>query len=118
MPRNPHHWTLGYFGGIEEDRGLALTASKTVARTEARQTDAPAPFKVAYATGQGFMVQGLAEDALRSTLLEDLRGNVQLVFTSPPFPLNRKKKYGNLKGSSRQSEVEGRLTSSRTCSVE
>jgi site-specific DNA-methyltransferase (cytosine-N4-specific) len=27
-----------------------------------------------------------------------LRGQVQLVFTSPPFPLNRKKKYGNLVG--------------------
>src|SRR5207248_3906619 len=23
---------------------------------------------------------------------------LQLIFTSPPFPLNRKKKYGNLKG--------------------
>jgi site-specific DNA-methyltransferase (cytosine-N4-specific) len=27
-----------------------------------------------------------------------MRGKVQLVFTSPPFPLNRKKKYGNLEG--------------------
>lgn len=26
------------------------------------------------------------------------RGKVQLVFTSPPFPLNRKEKYGNLGG--------------------
>ena len=25
-------------------------------------------------------------------------GNINLVFTSPPFPLNRKKKYGNLNG--------------------
>ena len=25
-------------------------------------------------------------------------GNVDLIFTSPPFPLNRKKKYGNLDG--------------------
>ena len=27
-----------------------------------------------------------------------LRGKAQLVFTSPPFPLNAKKKYGNLQG--------------------
>lgn len=27
-------------------------------------------------------------------------GKVQLIFTSPPFPLNRKKKYGNLQGES------------------
>ena len=29
---------------------------------------------------------------------EELAGQVQLVFFSPPFPLNRKKKYGNLAG--------------------
>jgi len=28
-----------------------------------------------------------------------IRGKVKLVFTSPPYPLNRKKKYGNLNGS-------------------
>ena len=27
-----------------------------------------------------------------------LRGKIQLVFTSPPFPLNNKKRYGNLTG--------------------
>jgi DNA modification methylase len=27
-----------------------------------------------------------------------LRGQTQLIFTSPPFPLNEKKKYGNLQG--------------------
>src|SRR5207249_3948088 len=80
--------------GIEEVTRPAVTASKT----EVPQTSAPAPSKVVYATGQGFMVQGLAEDALRSALLDDLRGRVQLVFSSPPFPLNRKKKYGNLTG--------------------
>lgn len=31
-------------------------------------------------------------------LYEKLKGNVQLLFTSPPFPLNNKKKYGNLQG--------------------
>jgi DNA modification methylase len=31
-------------------------------------------------------------------LLNALKGKVQLVFTSPPFPLNSKKRYGNLSG--------------------
>jgi len=31
-------------------------------------------------------------------LAKKYKGKVQLIFTSPPFPLNRKKKYGNLRG--------------------
>jgi site-specific DNA-methyltransferase (cytosine-N4-specific) len=30
--------------------------------------------------------------------MQRYKGKVQLIFTSPPFPLNRKKKYGNLSG--------------------
>ena len=44
------------------------------------------------------MVLGKAEEALASQLLEPYRGHAQLIFTSPPFPLNRKKAYGNLTG--------------------
>ena len=44
------------------------------------------------------MVQSKAEAALHSDLLKPYIGRVQLVFTSPPFPLNRKKAYGNLQG--------------------
>ena len=35
---------------------------------------------------------------LVSKKIERYRENLQLIFTSPPFPLNTKKKYGNLKG--------------------
>ena len=52
----------------------------------------------AYRTARGVMVQGTAEVALGSPLLEQYRGKVQLIFTSPPFPLNRKKQYGNRQG--------------------
>jgi len=51
-----------------------------------------------YSTHSGLMLHGLAEDLLRRSDLEALRGQVQLIFTSPPFPLHRKKKYGNLQG--------------------
>jgi len=40
------------------------------------------------------MLLGDAEKLLRSRDLASLHGKVQLIFTSPPFPLNRKKKYG------------------------
>lgn len=44
------------------------------------------------------MYRGKIEDFLQSARATKLRGKVGLIFTSPPFPLNRKKKYGNLVG--------------------
>lgn len=35
---------------------------------------------------------------LTSAPFKKYRGKIQLIFTSPPFPLNTKKSYGNLKG--------------------
>jgi DNA modification methylase len=54
--------------------------------------------KIAYRKSLGFMVHGYAEQALDSQLLKKHAGNVQLIFTSPPFPLNTKKAYGNQTG--------------------
>lgn len=51
----------------------------------------------AYETKFGKMFQGNCEDILQGPLLS-LRGKVNLILTSPPFPLNQKKKYGNLTG--------------------
>jgi DNA methylase len=50
-----------------------------------------------YRTGLGQMRQGFAEDVLVSEA-NRLRKLVQMVFTSPPFALNRKKRYGNRTG--------------------
>jgi DNA modification methylase len=44
------------------------------------------------------MYQGTVEGFLESSLGAAVRGDVQLLFTSPPFPLNRKKRYGNKVG--------------------
>lgn len=57
----------------------------------------PVP-SVAYTTARGVMYRGFAEDVLRSALAKKYRAKVQLILTSPPFPLNRKKKYGNRQG--------------------
>jgi DNA modification methylase len=53
---------------------------------------------LAYQTDLGDYVLGKAEEALETKEGRALRHQVDLIFTSPPFPLNRKKKYGNLKG--------------------
>lgn len=53
---------------------------------------------VAYATANGQMVNARIEDALNTPTLKAIKGKVALVFTSPPFPLLRKKKYGNKLG--------------------
>ena len=55
--------------------------------------------QVAYTTLLGRAVLGKAEDTLESCVYaKDLKKKVDLIFTSPPFPLNRKKRYGNEQG--------------------
>ena len=54
--------------------------------------------RVYYSSDLGRLYLGLAEDVLELPEVRRLRGRVKLVFTSPPFPLNRKKKYGNFEG--------------------
>ena len=44
------------------------------------------------------MYHGKAEEVLCSRSASRYKGKVQLILTSPPFPLNNKKKYGNLQG--------------------
>jgi DNA modification methylase len=52
----------------------------------------------AYETNIGRMYCGKSEELLSQYPLTLRKKQVQLIFTSPPFPLNRKKKYGNLQG--------------------
>ncbi len=52
----------------------------------------------AFQTDLGLMYQGDSEQVLRKRPLTDRIGQIQLLLTSPPFPLNKKKKYGNLTG--------------------
>ncbi len=50
------------------------------------------------ATETGKLFIGNSEELLTRSLGAELRGKVQLIFTSPPFPLNEKKRYGNRQG--------------------
>lgn len=69
----------------------------TNAPTDER-TDLSNPATIAYKTDNGSMVHGRIEDALKSPHLQAVRGKVNLILTSPPFPLVRKKRYGNETG--------------------
>jgi site-specific DNA-methyltransferase (cytosine-N4-specific) len=53
---------------------------------------------VAYSTALGEMLVARVEEALDSKKIQSLRGKIDLIFTSPPFPLVRKKEYGNKDG--------------------
>lgn len=51
-----------------------------------------------HSTKLGKYFVGDSVELLKSTEFDSIRGQVQLILTSPPFPLNNKKSYGNLKG--------------------
>lgn len=51
--------------------------------------------KIMYKTDYGKYYLGKCEEVLDKI---DLEGKVQLLLTSPPYPLNKKKKYGNMIG--------------------
>src|SRR5450759_4111812 len=72
-------------------RGPTTMNAVTVARSES------AP-RQAYETDLGAMYESDVETFLGSYLASAVRGDIQMIFTSPPFPLNRKKKYGNRVG--------------------
>ena len=55
---------------------------------------------VAYATHWGRMLHGRSDELLSNGALSRFEGKINLIFTSPPFPLNRKKRYGNETGDS------------------
>lgn len=51
-----------------------------------------------YSTDLGRMYCLSLETFLKSKIARKYKGKCQLLLTSPPFPLNRKKKYGNFRG--------------------
>jgi DNA modification methylase len=74
---------------------MTITCEKNLGVTEGKMKGL---IKPAYRTDWGVMYQGDCEEILKRYPLTRQIGKVQLVLTSPPFPLNRKKKYGNLTG--------------------
>lgn len=56
--------------------------------------------KIDHHTNNGSYHIGDSVQLLTGELLDNFKGKVQLILTSPPYPLNNKKSYGNLKGDS------------------
>jgi site-specific DNA-methyltransferase (cytosine-N4-specific) len=56
------------------------------------------PLEVGYKTKLGTLYVAEVDRFLKSPQGRSHRGKVQLILTSPPFPLNRKKRYGNEQG--------------------
>lgn len=80
--------------------------STKVGVNEHRRTRPTSPFlgrppaNVAYATRWGRMLHGGSDVLLADGSFTRFEGKINLIFTSPPFPLNRKKRYGNETGDS------------------
>jgi len=53
---------------------------------------------IKYQTDKGKIIEGNSIDLLSGKMKKELQGKVNLIITSPPFPLNNKKQYGNEKG--------------------
>ena len=51
-----------------------------------------------YNTDFGICINEKCETVIKNYLEPNYKGRINLIFTSPPFPLNRAKKYGNLNG--------------------
>lgn len=51
-----------------------------------------------YTTNRGMMYLGNCEQIIPKYIRSEKGRNIDLIFTSPPFPLNRAKRYGNMTG--------------------
>lgn len=78
-------------GGASRSFGLGLSSAPVAGG----RLEAP---RLAFTTSRGQSFHCKVEDFLASAEAARLRGKVSLIFTSPPFPLSRKKRYGNLLG--------------------
>jgi site-specific DNA-methyltransferase (cytosine-N4-specific) len=98
------HWlTHKVRGALKKKMKKKLKVAKGV---RAKKKKAAA-VKEAYRTRKGRMLVGRIEDALGNAALKAVRGKVNLIFTSPPFPLVRKKRYGNETGDQYLRWLEG-----------
>lgn len=65
---------------------------------QARVTDLVPKEISSYEARGGLYFVGDSKELLTSEKFSELTGQVDLILTSPPYPLNKKKSYGNLKG--------------------
>lgn len=71
---------------------------KTIKLDSKKSSPVSGTVKQAYKTAHGRLLHGRIEDALAAEPLLSLEKKINLIVTSPPFPLVRKKSYGNETG--------------------
>jgi len=84
---------IGFAGKEAED-----LAPRTSAQNSKHLTKDSRQPRLAYRTNSGRAYHSTLRSFLHSRAGRALEGQVDLILTSPPFPLNRKKRYGNLQG--------------------
>lgn len=83
--------------GTRRAKAIAVVATRNDKPKKSEKTKGKP--SVCYRTALGRSILGQAEDVFQSpSYARHLEGQVDLIFTSPPFPLNRKKRYGNEQG--------------------
>lgn len=81
-----------------ENQTMPIVARKAAERFPSPNSSIRKAVTIGYRTSRGTMYRAKIEDFLESSHAQELQGKIQLIFTSPPFPLNRKKAYGNEEG--------------------
>ncbi len=89
-----HLWTVAETLGVTVSKRRKAAAATAIMRAlvdrRCGRLDHETPLGKYYLGDSGAVLQG--------ELGATLAGQVNLILTSPPFPLNKKKKYGNLRG--------------------
>lgn len=75
-----------------------MTSKSAPPRKTKKAVPIPRTASKAFGSFNGAYYVGDCKTILRSKSFSCLKGKVQLILTSPPYPLNKKKSYGNLKG--------------------
>lgn len=70
----------------------------------------PKGFKLIHKTDLGEYYNADSTNILKSEVGRRIKGKVQLILTSPPFPLNKKKSYGNKEGEEYKKWLANRAT--------
>ena len=103
-------WDLRQNGMLQRDiaKKLAVaesTISKWISNVRASDIKStisadgyPLSSTLSYEKNRGAYYIGDSAELLQSEAFSSLKGKIQLIFTSPPFPLNEKKSYGNKEG--------------------
>lgn len=74
------------------------TIERSQKENEVRKSTEKQDMKKLYQTSRGTYQLGDSKELIEKGKLKKYKGKVNLLITSPPFPLNKKKRYGNFQG--------------------